>query len=244
MKKILVLLLGASLTLLTGCFDIVEEVFLNKDGSGKYHITMDMSGLFTDPFMKGMFEEALKEQAGADALAGMEKDSVIYFKDLPEAADLSADEKKTLADILMRMTMSESKKQMLIRIEYGFKKVDDINKMSKVLAKVGADEQLGGGMPGGNLMSGEAANFSWKKGLLKRLPMAIKAPTTEMDENMEMMKMFLGSASYKTIYHLPGKAKKVTIPNATVDGSTVTIDNRILDVMDGKVKMDGEIKFK
>ncbi len=243
MKKILVLLLGASLTLLTSCFDIVEEVFLNKDGSGKYHITMDMSGLFTDPLMKGMMEEALKQQAGADELGALEKDSIIYFKDLPEAADLSADEKKTLENMLMRMTMSESKKQMLVRIEYNFKKVDDINKMSKVLAKVGADQQLGGGMPGGGLMSGESANFSWKKGALKRLPMAIKAPA-EMDENMEMMKMFLGSASYKTIYHLPGKAKKVTIPNATLDGSTVTIENKMLDVMDGKVKMDGEIKFK
>ncbi|MFN7115787.1 MAG: hypothetical protein ACK4TA_03255 [Saprospiraceae bacterium] len=243
MKKILVLLLGASMTLLTGCFDIVEEVFLNKDGSGKYHITMDMSGLFTDPMMKGMMEQTLREQAGGDAQLALEKDSVIYFKDLPEAAELSGEDKKTLENMLIRMTMSESKKQMLIRIEYDFKKIDDINKMNKVLAKVGADQQLGGGMPGGGLMSGEAANFSWKKGLLKRLPVEIKAPA-EMDENMEMMKMFLGSANYKTIYHLPGKAKKVTIPNATVDGNTVTVENGMLEVMDGKAKLDGEIKFK
>lgn len=243
MKKILILLLGASMTLLTGCFDIVEEVFLNKDGSGKYHITMDMSGLFTDPFMKGMMEDALKQQAGADAEGELEKDSVVYFKDLPEAADLSAEDQKILENMLMRMTMSESKKQMLIRIEYDFNKVDDINKMSKVLAKVGADQQLGGGMPGGNFMSGESANFTWKKGLLKRLPVEMSA-SKEMDESMEMMKMFLGSASYKTIYHLPGKAKKVTIPNATIEGTIVTVENKMLDMMDGKAKLDGEIKFK
>lgn len=243
MNKLLVLILGASMTLLTGCFDIVEEVFLNKNGSGKYHITMDMSGLFTDPFMKGMMEEAIKEQTGADAKEALEKDSVMYFKDLPEADALSAEEKKILGNMLMRMTMSESKKQMLIRLEYDFAKVADIQKMNEVLAKVGADQQLGGGMPGGELMSGNAANFSWKKGLLKRLPVEMKK-TAEMDENMEMMKMFLGTASYKTIYHLPGKVKKATMPNAVIDGSTVTVENKMLDMIDGKVKLDGDIKFK
>lgn len=44
MKKIVALILGAGLLFLnTGCFDIVEEVFLNKDGSGKYLVTMDLS---------------------------------------------------------------------------------------------------------------------------------------------------------------------------------------------------------
>lgn len=243
MRKILVLLLLAGSTLLTGCFDIVEEIFLNKDGSGKYHITMDMSGLFSDPMMKGMMEEALKQQTEADPEAALEKDSIVYFKDMPEAEDLAAEDKKVLENLIMRMTMSESKKQMLIRLEYDFKKVDDIQKMSAVLQKVGADQQIGGGMPGGGLLSGEAASFSWKKGLLKRLPVTMKAPD-QADENMEMMKMFLGEADYKTIYHLPGKVKKADIPNAIIDGNTVTVTNGILDLMDGKVKVDGNIKFK
>jgi len=243
MKKIIVLLLGASMTLLTGCFDIVEEIFLNKDGSGKYHVTMDMSGLFTDPFMKGMVEEAIKQQEGMDASGALEKDSVIYFKDMEQVDELSAEDKKILENLLMRMTMSESKKQMLIKLEYDFKNVSDVNKMNQVLQKIGADQQVGGGMPGGGLMTGESANFSWKKGLLKRLPVTMKS-SAEADESMEMAKMFMGSASFKTIYHLPGKAKKVTIPNATVDGNTVTVENKMLEMMDGKAKLDGDIKFK
>lgn len=243
MRKILVLLLLVGSTLLTGCFDIVEEIFLNKDGSGKYHVTMDMSGLFSDPMMKGMMEEAIKEQSGTAPEAALEKDSVVYFKDLPEANDLPADEKKVLDNLLMRMTMSESKKQMLIRLEYDFKNVDDIKKMSAVLQKVGADQQMVGGMPGGGLMSGEAASFTWKKGVLKRLPVTMKAPT-EGAENMEMMKMFLTDANYKTIYHLPGNVKKASMPNATVQGNTVTVVNEMLEMIDGKVKLEGEIKFK
>lgn len=243
MRKILVLLLLASTMLLSGCFDIVEEIFLNKDGSGKYHVTMDMSGLFSDPMMKGMVEEALKQQSGADANAPLEKDSIIYFKNLPEAADLAAADKELLKNLMMRMTMSESKKQMLVRLEYDFKKIEEVQKMNAVLQKVGADQQLTGGMPGGGLMSGELAAFTWKKGLLKRLPIKMKAPAAA-DENMEMMKMFLANADYKTIYHLPGNVKKASIPKATVEGSTVTIINDMLEMMDGKAKLDGEIKFK
>lgn len=243
MKKILVLLLVASSTLMTGCFDVVEEVFLNKNGSGKYHMTMDMSGLFSDPFMKDMVNEAIKQQQGMDASAALEKDSVIYFKDIKQTEELSAEEKKTLDNLLMRMTLSESKKQMLIKIEYDFDKVEDIAKMSDVLQKIGADEQLGGGMPGGGLISGNVAAFSWKKGILKRLPVAAGA-AAQSDENMEMMKMFLTSASYKTIYHLPGKVKKTDIAKATVDGDVVTIENGMLDIIEGKAKLDGEIKFK
>lgn len=243
MRKILVLLVLVGSTLLTGCFDIVEEVFLNKDGSGKYHVTMDMSGLFNDPMMKSMMEEAIKQQSSMDADAPLEKDSIVYFKDLPEADDLTADEKKVLDNLIMHMTMSESKKQMLIRLEYDFKQVQDIQKMSAVLQKVGADQQVSGGMPGGGFMSGEAAAFTWKKGLLKRLPVKLKAPA-EADENMEMMKMFLADAHYKSIYHLPGNVKKVSMPNATVEGKTVTVVNDLLQMLDGKAKLEGEIKFK
>lgn len=243
MRKVLFLLLLASTTVFTGCFDVVEEVFLNKNGSGKYHITMDMSGLFTDPFMKDMVNDAIKQQQGMDASAALEKDSVIYFKDLKQTEELSAEEKKALDNLLMRMTLSESKKQMLIKIEYDFDKVEDIAKMSEVLQKIGADQQMGGGIPGGNLISGNTASFSWKKGILKRLPVAAGA-AAQSDENMEMMKMFLNAATYKTIYHLPGKVKNTDIPKATVNGEVVTIENAMLDIIEGKAKLDGAIKFK
>lgn len=243
MKKIIILLSLAASMMFTGCFNIVEEVFLNKNGSGKYHITMDMSGLFTDPFMKEMFGEALKQQQGTDIKNFMEKDSVIYFKNLPQSDELAADEKKIVENMLMRMTMSESKKQMLIKIEMDFETIDDIAKMSEVMQKIGADDALGGGLPTGGILSGNSGTFSWKKGLLKRLPTTINNET-QTNENMEMIKMFLGTATYKTIYHLPGKVKKTDIANAQVDGNTVTIDNKMLDLIDGKAKVDGAIKFK
>ncbi len=244
MKKIFVLFLGVSLMVLnTGCFDVIEEVFLNKDGSGKYLITMDMSAMFSDPFTKGMMEEAIKGQEGGETM-NMEKDTIVYFKDMAEAADLTAEEQKLIEKAAVKMTMSEKKQQMLINMEIPFASVEDINKIGKVLERVGADQQVGGGMMGGGMMTGNTALFAFKKGTLTRLPAPKLSEESQTDENMEMMKMFLGSAKYKTIYHLPGKVKKSSIQGAEVDGNTVVVSNSLLDMMDGKVKVEGAIKFK
>lgn len=242
MRKIFVLLLSASLFTLTGCFDIVEEVFLNKNGSGKYLITMDMSSMFSDSFMKGMMEEALAEQNGG-AAGEMEKDTVIYFKDISEEADLTTAEAKLIENATMKMNMSQKNEKMLVVMEFPFQDVKDLAEIMKIADKVGADENMGGGMMGGGMITSKSALFELNKKTLARLPMP-KPNTEEAEEGMEMIKMFLGGATYKTIYHLPGKVKKTNIPGAEVDGNTVTVEASLLEMIDGKSKIDGTIKFK
>lgn len=228
---------------LTGCFDVIEEIHLNKNGSGKYNVTMDMSSLMSDGFMKGMLKEQLKgEMEESEEDVPMEKDTLIYLKDSPGFGSATADEQKLIEKVVMHMTMSESKEKMLINIAFPFDKVADIESMTKAMQKMDTNNQLGG-MMGGNMMPGGESKFIMKKGMLTRTP-APKMEKSEDEEGMEMMKMFLGSASFKTIYHLPGKVKKVTIPNAEVDGSMVTISNSLLDLIEGKAKIDGDIKFK
>ncbi len=242
MKKMFALLLGFGLLFTTtGCFDIVEEIFLNKNGSGKYLVTMDMSAMFSDPFMKSMMEESLKEETGATELS-MEKDTTIFFRDVPEAADLSAAERQLIQNALMKLTMSEEKGQMLIRMELPFNNIEDINKIGQVMDKIGASQQMGG--LGGGMMTGSTALFAMKKNTLTRLPAPKAAPTEDEEESMEMMKMFLGEAKYTTIYHLPGKVRKAGIPGAKVEGDKVTVSASLLDMMDGKAKIEGDIRFK
>ena len=55
--------------------------------------------------------------------------------------------------------------------------------------------------------------------------------------------MFLGTAKYTTIYNLPNRVKKVKMANAKIDGNTVTVENSMLDIMEGKAKLDGQISF-
>ena len=79
MRKLTMLLLGLSLMSLTSCIDMLEELYLNKDGSGTYNITFDMSGLFSDPMMKGMLEEMIPSDAKTGILIFPNLDVEINF---------------------------------------------------------------------------------------------------------------------------------------------------------------------
>ncbi|MCB0568646.1 MAG: hypothetical protein KDC66_02735, partial [Phaeodactylibacter sp.] len=81
MKKIILYLLGGSLLFLTSCIETLEEIYLNKDGSGKYSLTLDMSELFANPMMKAMLDEAAKEGAADAGLNLGQMDTIIYLKE-------------------------------------------------------------------------------------------------------------------------------------------------------------------
>lgn len=242
MKKMMLALVSGILMFgLTACFDITEEVHLNRDGSGKYAINVDMSGMFKDPFMKGMVAESLQQQGGE---ANMEKDTVIYFKDEPKLAEMDPQDRKVLEKVVMNMVMSESQEKMMITMSLPFSDISEINQMTQALQKMDTGGDMGNFLGNGMMTSpGGAASFSLAKGKLKRAVLPVPDKMEE-DENMAFMKMFLESANYKTVYHLPGKVKKATFQNAEVSGNTVTVTTPLLDVVEGKAKIDGEIKFK
>jgi hypothetical protein len=58
------------------------------------------------------------------------------------------------------------------------------------------------------------------------------------------MKSFLGGASHKINFEFPGKVRKVTIPNAKVNGKKVTVEASFADLMEKKVSLDGMIRYK
>ena len=94
MRKFVLLLLSTGMLFLTSCFDIVEEVYLNKDGSGTYTTKIDASGLFSNPFMKSALEEAAKEEGGE--AVNMEQDSLMYYRDMEGFSDLSDGDTRTI----------------------------------------------------------------------------------------------------------------------------------------------------
>lgn len=241
MNKVISTLLLIALISLTGCFEVIEEMHLNRNGSGKYTLTFDMSGLFSDPFMKSMLEEAIKEEG---LTAGqMEVDTVIYMKNAPDSVRQKLDRPDFLDKIVMRSTMSESRKKMITSIELNFDTVDDIEYFYKNLDKIGAGGPEASGAPGPGLSSFASGGiYSYARKKLTREPVA--RPKTDQSEEMEMMRMFLGEATHTAIYHLPGKVRKTTMTNADIDGKTVTVTTSYLDLMDGKSKLDGEIRFR
>lgn len=237
----------------TSCLDMIEEVYLNSDGSGEYILTVDMSGLFSDPMMSELMMNSMKEETGADQL---EVDSVITIREMSGGslpASLTEKELDVLNRAEMRMQMSESKKMGLIKISFAFNNVAEMTDFQTAFSKISEESEDGAGAAGGmgGLMGGGLTGNNtslWMlsgRTLTREIPPADTAALDDIDdETMSMMKMFFSDATWQTIYHLPGKVKKCSIEGADIDGKTVTIEYPFLDLMEEQPDMGGEIKFK
>lgn len=228
---------------MTSCLDMVEEITLNRDGSGLYELTFDMSGLFSDPFMKGIMAEAMKEETGATEI---EIDSLIDLAgSLP--ASVSERERELAERVEARMQMSQSKEIGLMTIKFPFNSVDEINEFQEVFQKMdagGAGAGMGGLMGGG--MTPQAATFSLDGRTLVREMPDVDVDLSEMldDETMNMMKMMFADATWTTRYNLPGRVRNCSIEEAEVDGKTVEVKIPFLELMEEQPNLGGEIKFR
>lgn len=241
MKRLPILLMLALSLSLTGCLDVMEEIHLNRDGSGKYAVTIDMSKLFEDEFMKEMMKSSLQEEGGLNVGDGgfPEMDTVIYFKDMP--AEQKGERPEFWDKVRSNIVMSEEKGKFMTVIQLDFDNAEDIAYLFANLDAIGeGSSQLGSPSVGGVLPTGVA--YSVTKNVLSRK--SGKSESDTASEEMEMMKLFLGDASYKTVYHLPGKVVKANIPGAKINNNTVTVEAELLDIWEGNSTLDGTIKFK
>jgi len=248
----------------TSCINILEEMFLNKDGSGKYAMTIDMSALM-DASTREMLKSFGEQEEGADNTEEpedneppMEVDTMMLFKDMPAEMRGELSRPDFYDKVFMKMEASESNEVMKITFGLNFDNADDIDyflkNIDKLMASQGDNEDnplgaMGGG--GGGLMGDMLPSagkdyrlFDISKKLFKRYKAPAPEENLEEDETMAMMKMFMAGAEYKTVYHFPGKVKSATNPNAKVDGKTVTITGDLLDMMEGKADLSTEVKFK
>ncbi len=228
----------------TGCFDILEDLSLNADGSGKYSITFDMDGIINDPMMKEMILESVKKDANL-ALGENEKiviDSTVYMKDDPQFAKFK-DNKALWETAKMHMVVNEETGKMFVNFGFDFDEVGDIDAFFKNLNDNSDSQNMFAGFD--QIVSG--SNFLFKKKSLTRMP-ATKSDDSIKDnfgeEDLAMLKMFMTDSNLKTTYSFPGAVKKSSIPNAVVNKNEVTVSIPLLDLMEGKAMMDGEIKFK
>ena len=250
--KQLFFLLGFCLLFFSSCIDILEELHLNKDGSGKYAVTMDMSALMEFGNMKDMLNQMGGEEGEVapvpDDDEPIEMDTLMYFKDAPDSVKQKLSDPKLAEKAFIKMQMSDANKKMIMTFGIDFEKVSDIDHFLKNIDKLQGDNPASGmlGNGGGGFFpnTGAANLFKYGKKYLERLP--IPKPDSEelSDEDMQMMQMMFADANYTTIYHFPGKVKKTTIPNAVVDGKTLSLSVPLMDVMEGKAKMEGITKFK
>lgn len=209
----------------TSCLTTKEEVTFNKDGSGNYSMTIDMSEM-------------------ADMLK-----SVMSSSQIDNEMDLFGTMDSTLQETVKELrqfdgitNVRHTSVNYVFEIAYDFASVEALNKVNN---REGSDQSSMG-------LVSKGPAFSWSKKLLERedTPMDDMMKELKGDESqeqmLEMARMMMADAEYTTIYHMPGKVKKMTNESASlsIDKKTVTLNVSFLDLMDGKANVGNKIKYK
>ncbi|HKK75235.1 MAG TPA: hypothetical protein VJ953_09195 [Saprospiraceae bacterium] len=244
MRKLTFVVLLLTAFSLQSCLNIVEKLSLNRDGSGTYAITYDMSAMMTG-MMREMMLESLQEDedspfANAKVDGKIELDTLLNLEDAPMTADVEGEMPPIMRKAKMRMNISETQNLFEATMTLDFDDIGDVEEFQAAMAKMG-DDGDSGGFGGMAPMTGlfKLDGRTLMRGESKAEPEAMD------DENAEMMKMMMSEATYKTIYEFPRKVKSFDIDGAEkTNKKTLTATYSLIDVMEGKVDMSGKIKFK
>lgn len=260
MRKLgFVLLLAVAMVSFNGCINLTEVITIKKDGSGSYSLSYDMGSMIS--MLKDMnLGEMLGGEAGEDApdisseLPKM-MDTTVYAANMMKATGKwEEQERKDLWEkVKVRTLLNQDKGIMTMTMSLDFKDVSDIEYFQSNMSKLTQNDDGGDAMGGmGGMLSGMsgASDFFFKKRTFKRAAPKKNAEkaelTDEMEQQMEMMKMMLSDAKYKTIYTFPRRIKSTNFKGALLseDEKTLTVETGLLDLMDNAKALDGEVKLK
>ena len=249
MKRVFIIIPFLACLLCTSCIDILEEFFVNKDGSGRYVITYDLSSIMQPEFQNmlgGLAEmsgEETESEMNLNDLNNVELDSTIsLLESATELTELSDQDKDLLSRSFMHTEFSGSSKIAKVTFEVNFNEAGEIKQFFELLEATDAGGGAEMGLPLNQFST--PVDVSIKKNLFKRFDGSKEELDIENDNSLAMMSMFFSEATYTSKYYFPKKVKKTTIDGAQIEGNVLTVENSFLDAMLSKVDISGEIKFK
>lgn len=218
MKKLInALLFAASVFTMTACFDITEDITVNKDGSGIYVSTTDASKL----------SEQLSMLAAMDT-TGQMIPKLKYSLDSSFTANFTQYAKiKGVSNVKI-----DTSKEYLYKVTLNFADVDALNGVINVDKKDAAQKNLYAWTKGKLTRKDSGIGGMGEMGM-------------EDEQQKEMAKSMLKDMKYTIVYHLPSKVSGVTNKEAklSADKKTVTLECSLLDVVDKKVSLGNEVKY-
>jgi len=127
MKKIIYSLIISCSILLAGCFETTQETTINKDGSGLFSNTLDLSNMI------GL----LKQMGGDDTQKMQNADTTISLSGITDSiAGFTPEQKKIISKGNMKLTLNMQDEKLLIKLNLPFQKSSDIGMLQEVLPKI------------------------------------------------------------------------------------------------------------
>lgn len=232
MSKLFKLLIPVIVLSLTSCFDITEELNVNNDGSGKYNLTIDMSGMMD---MIDMMGEADSASESMDELETEYNKQAELLRAIEGITNVSSD----------------FSKKGVYKIGYNFSSIDALNKALNTTAesKEGKESKITYSFNGKTFERSTILNQKLDKDEDEAEEETEEEESElDMDESMKsMMNMMFKDHFYTCIVHFEGSVKKLKEgEDATVSDDKKTITNKVelVDLMEKKDLLGFKAKIK
>ena len=261
-RNILIVLLLAQVLLLSSCLDVEEKIVINKDQSGIYTLTMDMSRL-----MK--LSEQMGGKKDSSGKIPEKKDSTAYFRPYIDTSSvLTEKEKSMLRDGSFRIKMDEAQNEMRIMINLPFKNVQELPElrstymkaldktaiMDKMVDKKEGDEGVKKEMTSD---AGSGINPAQNSYTFFAVPGKISNKLTDQklfdkevasDSTLQSMKgmvTMMGEMIYKTVIVLPKTVKnyKGNGSNISADKKTVSFKTTLTELLKNPKALEFELNY-
>ncbi|PST81761.1 hypothetical protein C7T94_17985 [Pedobacter yulinensis] len=222
MKKLLLSLCLCSALLLTGCFQIIEEINLRADGSGTATLTINLS------------------QSRSKVASLMLLDSVNGYK-VPSQQKIRQEMAEAAAFLKQSPGISNVKSSTdfnnyIATISFGFRNVANISNLSKtILNRM-------------KIRSSDQSSYSFNTSLLqfKRNYQHITSARTEYAKLKSEDKAIFKDATYTAIYRFEQQVASVSNRQAAISrsGKAVMLRSNILALIDGKTNISNTVQLK
>jgi len=267
-ERFFLLAIISCLILFSSCMPELTESWINKDGSGKMEVTMDM-GEMSDMalgMIESMGSDSVENSNGLWSQAEKMDSTLNFYAETPNAIKHSLSKPELLKKININTKIDSEEKSSKLKISIAYDSEEQFQEILEILREL--EGQKSKGMMA--VMEGEEPDFSayfdtyksdLKNGVIRVAGVDLEdlegdpefamfvdnmddPETAEDPEFIEMMKMMFGG-EIKTIIHAPGKILFTSDMNATIDGNTVTFRDNILEILKSKKSsLERVIKYK
>jgi len=266
MKKISWIAGLVVLIIFSGCFDTLEEVTINENGSGSFVNSLDMGKILGLAKTMGGGKDEMKD------FDKLKMDTVIYLKDVKDSLkNLNAAEKNIAATGALKILVDATDDKMNFTFTFPFSKTSEIAGIQNILKKAkqdiiddimqkimgekgGKNEALLGNEDGDENKENMGANIDeyytsvYEKGKFTRKLNKEKYANVEDDKSLKSLQEMaqLGMAiNMKTIINLPKPAKKAEGKGLKLsdDKKKITMEGTLDDFFEDASYFEYDIEF-
>ena len=197
-----------ALFLLSSCFEITEEASFNKNGSGNYTLTFDLSKIMKEMGLTDL--KQIKENTAQIDSLKKELSSVKGISDVRQSID---------------------DKNGIVQIGFKFANIDALNEVMRMKNKAKSNAENYFTMMGKNFQRSKAL-----PGLASGADLEEEIAELKRDTGDNASRAILGSIAYKSIYKFDRKIAQCSNKRAVVakNGKSIFLAFTVQDMLDGK----------